>query len=264
MKSPLSRNIAGAGLSVLCLALFSCKKQDGASVAPTALNSSGQTSSLTPSGTSRQTDVGNALGVGDNNGSLFAFKYVELTRFLGRPLPAQVLRRLETDGGVMSKLKNVLIQGATPIVIDSQGQLPAVAYVKDGTLVALGYSFPSPVSQENEELVAKLLEKYTFLRAEIRNAIGSDFNAVEITIREHVSQANANFHAVSYVHEHSRTLVLYDSTAVNYVSMLPSSPESLGKDKLDNIKSEMARTRTLIEQAKVEKAARESKRAKNE
>lgn len=190
--------------------------------------------------------------------AITALKHTILPRILGRVIPPEVEKQVELTGQPLPELQNVPIHGARPIAIDVPGSVKTIVFIKDHVLVSLGYLFPVPVHKNSKALEETLLSEYSFSEKEFREAIGPDFSTVKITIQRYVNQTSANLHAVSYTHGLSRTLILYDASAVDYHTMLPATPEAAGKASVEKMKAEGERMKALIEQAKADQKTRQT------
>jgi len=245
------------GLSVFCFVPASCKKQESAPAPVASPIESVKTFDHLRSGNTPP-----ALKADPAYDLAESFKYETLRGLLGRSIPRDVLNKINTEGRFIAELKDTPIKGARPIAIGLADQVQMMIYLKDDALVAIGYLLPAPVSADNQKLENDLLSGYTLHGEDLREALGTSFNTVEFSVRKYIHADTVNLHAAAYTHGNSRTLALYDSNAVAYETMLPSSPEVIGKEKIDKMKSEVARMEALMEQAKAEQRARQSKAGK--
>ena len=227
--------------SILILAGAACKKEES-SKKPPATDAANERVIEEKDSSSPRTDTKSTLS---------DLKYVVLPGLLGRLVPPEITKRLETDGQTTPELQNITGKGMSPAVLDLHGTVKAVVYVKDGELAALGYLFQIVPTEDDKKLERNLLQDYTPTGTEKRNALGLEYEAVQITIQKHQNKLDSNIHAAIFTHGRARTLVFFDSSAVHLEQLLPATPEIVGKEKIEKMRNELKRAKELIEAAKI-------------
>lgn len=242
-------------LSFFCIFLVSCRKQVQPPSPPPPIESA-----TIPLASPRPQDAASGGSAAAAINSRDSFRYGTLPELLGSVISPDVLNRLKGAGQSLPDLKDTPIKGAEPIVIGLHEQIQTIVYVKNDTLVAIGYLFPAPVSANDKQLEAGIRSQYVFFKEDQRQALGGDLNTATIAVLRYRHKSKTSLHGVAYSQGGSQILALYDSGAVTYEAMPLASPETIDNEKIRKMKAEVARMESLIEQAKADKRARESKR----
>lgn len=215
-------------------ALNACrKKNDQSEPSPKAPNQVNVPSS-NPTGKSAPIEGGLTL-LTDRLPLNFQFK--NIVQELGYKLTLERIKEIEFEGQNIPEAGDVLCKGGQAYAINIQSDGGLVIHIADAHLIAFGYAFHKPSQVVLDEAEEALLKEFNLSNESDTEVLNENFDTVHILVKKYVSKNRKNLQAVAYTHGANRTLTFFDSTKVDTSRLLPSSPNTVGKDTLDRVKT---------------------------